>query len=267
METSDSESSDTIEMPESTSIPFFASVSIAMMGIGLMTSLVISAAGVLILVATIVQWSRIMADGVGEMEVPLVAPEHRAKTVQPSSRPVAHARPNHPQHRSIYPAKVHPYRLGLLAGLIGCGVMAAVAMLWSHLSGHEIWYPANLLASIVLTDLGRQPIADLAAYNQAGLIVASVLHVTISLLIGLAFSVLLPMLPRSPVAWGGIVIPLLWSAVVYGALSLLNPPLSRQIPWAWFVGAQAMFGLTVGGVISLGGRRRAEMVQSREESE
>lgn len=267
MEKLRSEMKEVITLPAPTAIPFFASVSIAMVGVGLMTSLFISAAGGVILLATIVHWSRVMGAGVGEIEVPLVPLEYRAKTVRPSDRKIAIPRPGHPKHRSVYPVMVHPYRIGLLAGLVACGVMAAVAMTWGQLSGHQVWYPINLLASIVLTDLGKQPIADLAAFNQTGLKVAAVIHISISLLVGLAFSVLLPMLPRSPVAWGGIVLPLLWSGVVYGALSLLNPQLSQRIPWIWFVAAQVVFGMTAGGVISFVGRSRTHKVQRAEEME
>lgn len=261
MEDSKSEVGEGIEMPEPTAIPFFAAISVAMMGVGLMTSLFISAAGVFILLVTIIYWSRIMNEGVGEMMVPLVSPEYRAKAVERSSRPIAAARPGHPNHRGVFPATVRPYRLGLLAGLVGCGVMAVLSMGWGWLSGHGMWYPVNLLASVVLKDLGRDSIADLSVYSQTGLMVASILHISISLLAGLAFSMLLPTLPWSPVLWGGIVIPLMWSAVVYGALSLFNPQLAPQIAWTWFVVVQVVFGLTVGGLISLGGRMGAKRAE------
>ena len=43
------------------------------------------------------------------------------------------------------------------------------------------------------------------------------IHVVMSLIIGLIYGVLLPTLPkiRKPLAWGALLMPLLWTAVSY----------------------------------------------------
>ena len=160
---------ETIEMPEPTAIPFFVSVAMAMMGVGIMTSLLISLAGLVILLAMIAKWSGIIAHGAGEIEVPLVPPDMRAKKVLPSTRKIAQAEVGHPSHRGVYPIRVRPYRHGLVAGAIGGCVMAVVAMTWGLFSGYGIWFPVNLLGSIILTDLGDQPIETLGVFHQQSL--------------------------------------------------------------------------------------------------
>ena len=104
--------------------------------------------------------------------------------------------------------------------------MPIPALLWSVAAGHGIWYPVNLLAAMV-THYEVQPTASVLEHTTAiGLSprcdprnpVAS---------FGLAFSLVLPRLPAipGPLAWGGLLMPLLWTAMSYGMMGVVNPVL------------------------------------------
>lgn len=44
--------------------------------------------------------------------------------------------------------------------------------------------------------------------------------------------------------------PLIWSAVLWALMNLLNPSLDEHISWPWFVACQLAFGLVGGYVIA-----------------
>ena len=81
-------------------------------------------------------------------------------------------------------------------------------------------------------------------------LVFALMHVTISLLMGLVYAALLPMLPGRPLVWGGIVAPLAWTGVTWSALGLLNPALDQHVSWPWFIASQIAFGLAAGYVVA-----------------
>jgi hypothetical protein len=57
------------------------------------------------------------------------------------------------------------------------------------------------------------------------------------------------------VAWGGLVLPLLWTGTSYGLMGVANPVLQERVSWAWFVVSQFVFGLVAAVVV-----HRSEMV-------
>jgi len=64
------------------------------------------------------------------------------------------------------------------------------------------------------------------------------------------FAVLLPMLPsRRAAFWGSLISPVLWTALVWATLKLVNPLLDTRIDWLWFIASQVAFGMTTGYVI------------------
>jgi hypothetical protein len=46
------------------------------------------------------------------------------------------------------------------------------------------------------------------------------------------------------------VAPLLWTAIIWASLGIVNPALNDRIHWGWFVASQIGFGLVAGIVIS-----------------
>ena len=72
-----------------------------------------------------------------------------------------------------------------------------------------------------------------------------------SLGFGLAYGILLPRLRPipGPLAWGGLVMPLLWTAVSYGLMGVVNPLLQERVDWPWFVVSQFVFGIVAAIVV------------------
>ena len=75
------------------------------------------------------------------------------------------------------------------------------------------------------------------------------MHAVLSLGFAVAFALLLPQLRPipSPFAWGGLLMPLLWTAVSYGLMGVVNPELQdnfqRLSSWPWFIVSQFVFGI------------------------
>src|SRR5262249_39678978 len=76
-------------------------------------------------------------------------------------------------------------------------------------------------------------------------------HGVISLLVGLLYAVLLPMLPsRFAAFWGSLLAPLLWTALISAMLRLINPALNERIDWIWFLASQVAYGMVTGYVVA-----------------
>jgi hypothetical protein len=63
--------------------------------------------------------------------------------------------------------------------------------------------------------------------------------------------VLLPTLPpiARPLAWGAVLMPLLWTAVSFLAVSFVNPVLREHVDWPWFIASQFVFGVAAALVV------------------
>jgi formate-dependent nitrite reductase membrane component NrfD len=128
--------------------------------------------------------------------------------------------------------------------------MAALAMLYGIVSGNGIWYPINLLAAGFFPASTTATMAQLSAFHLNVFLVAIPIHLLTSLLVGLLYGAMLPMLPHRPVLLGGFIAPLLWSGLIYGILGIVNPVLNQHIHWVWFVISQMGFGIVAGLVVS-----------------
>ena len=81
-------------------------------------------------------------------------------------------------------------------------------------------------------------------------LIAVAIHLITSLLVGLLYGAMLPMLPRRPILLGGLIAPLMWSGLIHGILGIVNPVLNQRIDWVWFVVSQMGFGIVAGVVVS-----------------
>jgi hypothetical protein len=125
------------------------------------------------------------------------------------------------------------------------------ALLWSLITGHGLWYPANLLAGLVLPGLSSQPPAELTQFHTNWLAAAIAVHLVMSLGFGLVYGLLLPTLPTfpGPLAWGGLLLPLLWTATSHSLMGVVNPILQQRVNWPWFVVSQFVFGVMTALVV------------------
>jgi hypothetical protein len=152
--------------------------------------------------------------------------------------------------RAWLPVEIHPISAGIKGGLAGSVAMAALAMLYGVFSGNGIWYPINLLAAGFMPAAMTDTTAELSAFHLKVFLIAVLIHVITSLLVGLLYGAVLPMLPRRPVILGGLIAPLVWTGLIYGILGIVNPVLNERIHWGWFVVSQMGFGIVAGLVVS-----------------
>jgi len=127
--------------------------------------------------------------------------------------------------------------------------MALLAVLYGLIGHKSIWYPINLLAAAGSAELSAMSYQQLLAFNGTGLVLASIIHLVASALVGLLYGVMLPIFPRRPLVVGGIIAPLLWSGLLYSAQDIINPALNARIDWPWFMAFQFVFGLVAGLVV------------------
>jgi hypothetical protein len=128
--------------------------------------------------------------------------------------------------------------------------MIVPAILYGLIRYHSIWYAVNLLGGAGVAGWSNPTTAEIMHFRLSALIAATIIHAAGSLLIGLLYGAMLPMLPRHPMLLGGILAPVLWTGVLHSSLPLINPYLAARIDWAWFVVSQVTFGLVAGWVVS-----------------
>ena len=82
---------------------------------------------------------------------------------------------------------------------------------------------------MVLPGVDRMTVADLEGFRPALLVVGIVIHAINSAVFGLIYGVLLPTLPPlpRPLAWGGLLMPMLWTALSFGLMGVVNPLLEQ----------------------------------------
>jgi hypothetical protein len=241
---------DHVNLPAPTAWPFVTAFGLTLLAAGVVTQAVISVVGLILAVRGALGWFRDVLP-VERHELVRVRPlEERARLITPARYAVEHLRPGVAGHRVRIPAEIHPYSSGIKGGIVGGLAMAIVACLYGVIAYRSIWYPINLLAAAAMPSLAQADLAQLTAFNGTAFIVALISHGVLSILVGLLFAVLLPMLPsRRAAFWGSLISPLLWSALIWATLRLINPALNARIDWIWFIVSQIAFGLATGYVV------------------
>ena len=245
-----------VELPAPTVWPIVFAFGITLLFAGVLTSVWVSLVGVVLSLAGSIGWFREVLPQERHEIVP-VEPE----VVETRGVPVEVARMQiDPEiKRTRIPVEIYPYSAGIMGGLAGSVAMALLACLYGLLSHQSIWYPINLLASIVYAESTRLPMAYLTAFHPALLMVAALIHIVASVLVGLLYGVMLPMFPRRPILLGGLIAPLMWSGLLYTSLGVINPLMDKLIDWKWFVASQIGFGIVAGLVVV-----RQERVRTRQ---
>ncbi|MGA8656281.1 MAG: hypothetical protein WB586_09040 [Chthoniobacterales bacterium] len=238
-----------VDLPIPTAWPITAALGITLIALGLVTSLFISLVGFLMGLLGAVGWFRDVFPVPKHLLVPLVEQELRAAPVKTSQRQVNQLK-GEALHRAYYPIRVHRYSSGIFGGLAGGAAMAILAMLYGQVVQHSIWYPINLLAAAGVPSLATANLETLREFSASGFFVAVISHGAISILVGLLYTVLLPMLPaRYEWFWGGIMVPLIWTGLMFPLFNFINPALAARVDWLWFVICQVSFGVVGGFVV------------------
>jgi len=237
---------DTIKVPASTAWPIVLAFGITLLFAGLVTSEAVSILGAIIAVAGAVGWFR---DVLPQEAHESVAAVQQVPGVTTMRREVARIEIARELRRAWLPVEVHPISAGVKGGLAGSIAMALLAMLYGVLHQKSVWYPINLLAAGFFPVMAETT-ADLAAFHLSAFLIALLIHVITSLLVGLVYGATLPMLSRRPILLGGVIAPLVWSGLIHSILGIINPVLNQRIDWLWFVASQVGFGIVAGIVVS-----------------
>ena len=245
-----------LEVPAPTPWPLVLAFGSTLLFAGLLTSVAVSALGAILTAAGWVGWfSQVLPHE--QFEIVPVAPE--TAPIVTERREVVRMEIAPEMHRARLPIEIYPVSAGIKGGLAGSVAMAVLASLYGVLTHGSIWYPINLLASVVYADSLHLPMQQLTSFQPPLLVVATALHLVTSVLVGLVYGVMLPMFPRRPILLGGFLAPLMWSGLLYTSLGIINPLLNQRIDWRWFVASQIGFGVVAGLVVV-----RQERVRTRQ---
>jgi len=238
---------DTVEVPASTPWPIVLAFGITLLFAGLVTSEAVSVLGGAVAIAGAVGWFRdvLPSEAHETVQVALQAP-----AITTMRHEVARMEIEHELRRAWLPVEIYPISAGIKGGLAGSVAMAVLAMLYGVLSQTSIWYPINLLAAGFFPAATTGTTAEIAAFHLRAFLIAVPIHLITSLLVGLLYGAMLPMLPRRPILLGGFIAPLLWSGLIHSILGIVNPVLNQRIDWLWFVASQVGFGIVAGLVVS-----------------
>ena len=180
-----------IELPAPTAWPIVLAFGVALVFAGLATSEILTWIGALLALAGVVGWfKQVLPHPAHERVVPSLE-VFQASTSRREIERVAVAAAD--LVRVTLPLELYPVSAGILGGLAGGFAMAVLAVLYGLLSGHGIWYPINLLAAGFFPSAS---IAELSAFHPSAFAVAVAIHLTTSLLVGVLYGAMLPMLSR-----------------------------------------------------------------------
>ncbi len=234
-----------IEVPAPTAWPFLLSFGCTLLFAGLVTSVSVSFLGAVLSLVGCIGWFREVFPYEHEETVPVVPQDIRITT----ERRVVERVSVPAYQRAWLPVHTYPISAGVKGGLAGSVAMAVLACAYGVLKAGSIWYPINLLAAAVYAESLKLGPAQLYSFHADSFAIALGIHAVVSTLVGLLYGAMLPMFPRRPIVLGGLIAPVLWSALIYTMLGLLNPTLESHINWYWFVASQVGFGIVAGLVV------------------
>lgn len=235
-----------IQLPAPTAWPLVLAFGLALVFASLVTNVGLGVLGCAFAISGCIGWFR--------QVLPLE--QHEQVIVPTETIPVVTARRRVARieltetHRARLPLETYSLLSGVKGGIAGGIAMIIPALLYGWLSHRSIWYPVNLLGGAGVGAWKHATTADIARFHWNGLIAATIIHAATSVLVGLLYGALLPILPRRPILLGGIVAPLLWTGLLYSTLGIINPFLGERIQWGWFIVSQIAFGLVAGLVVS-----------------
>ncbi len=240
----------TIDLPTPTAWPIMTAFGLLLLFAGMVTNFAVSVIGVLVGLSGAIGWCKDVFPHPKHEPVPVRPPSEGPAPIQTASQAVQVLKIGNVPHRARIPIEVHPYMAGVFGGIVGAVVMAVLACVWGLWKYGSIWYPINLLAAAGVPSLAQASMETLRAFSLTGIIVGSIAHITLSIMVGLLYAALLPMLPRKlEWLWGGIVTPLMWSGLIFASMRFVDPKLAAGVDWFWFIICQVAFGAVCGFIV------------------
>lgn len=245
LHTTEAPHGETVHLPASTHWPIVLAFGCTMGVAGLVTNIWITGFGILLALFGCVGWFRDVLPQESHEDIPVVVqPVEIASTRRSVER--LHI---HPEHRAHLPIETYPILSGIKGGIAGGIAMIFPAILYGLIAHHSIWYPVNLLGGAGATP--RQITeAQLASFQWDWFLTAIVIQAVVSILVGLLYGAMMPMLPRHPVLLGGILAPFLWTGLIHASMGIINPALDAHISWPWFLVSQLTYGIVAGFVVA-----------------
>ncbi len=242
----DQHKNEVVELPAPTAWPIVLALGLTLAFAGLVTNPGISILGAVLIVAGCVGWFREVLPHQRHIAEPVKAEKFEFTTTRTK---IARIQVDE-THRARLPVHTPSVTAGVKGGIAGGAAMIVPALLYGLIRYHSIWYAVNLLGGAGVAGWTNPTFDEITHFRLSALITAAIIHAAGSLLVGLLYGAMLPMLPRHPVLLGGIIAPLLWTGVLHATLGLINPYLSARIDWWWFVASQVTFGLVAGLVVA-----------------
>jgi hypothetical protein len=237
-----------IEVPAPTAWPIVLAFGLTLVFAGMVTAASVSILGAVLAVAGAVGWFREVLPVESHEWEPVVQEEIAIETSRESVERIA---PGRTLPRAWLPVEIYPISAGIKGGLAGGAAMALLAALYGILSGNGIWYPMTLLVAGSSPSIATETARQMGTFNLHIFLLAVPVHLLMSLMVGLLYGAMLPMIPRRPILLGGLVAPLLWTGLIYGVLAFINPVMNQRIDWRWFVLSQIGFGIVAGLVVAV----------------
>ena len=181
-----------IELPAPTAWPIVLAFGFTLVFAGLVTNASVSVLGAILMVAGCVGWFRDVLPHERHESVPVVEKVPAVVTRRPQVARVQWM--TQELHRARLPLEIYPISAGVKGGLAGSVAMAVLAVLYGIISGHGVWYPINLLSAGFFP--ARTTLEQIAVFHWDALVIAAVIHLLCSLLVGLLYGATLPMFPR-----------------------------------------------------------------------
>lgn len=187
-----------LELPAPTAWPIVLAFGFTLLFAGLLTNVSVTLLGGVLALAGCVGWFREVFPHEHE-ELVRVLPEDVSVTT--SRRLVERFPLAEEQVRAWLPLETYPVSAGLKGGLAGGVAMAVLACTYGLLSVGSIWYPVNLLGAVVYSQSELPSASQLNSFHAGIFLIAVILHLTGSTLVGLLYGAMLPMVPRHPSSW------------------------------------------------------------------
>src|SRR5262249_33286770 len=151
-----------IELPAPTAWPMVLATGVALMFAGLLTSVSVSVLGVVLALAGCVGWFGEVLPHPHEVVLTVVPDVVRVTTER---REVERLPVAAEQVRAWLPVHTYPISAGVKGGWAGSVAMAALACAYGVLKVGSLWYPINLLASVVYAQSVKLTPAELPNFH------------------------------------------------------------------------------------------------------
>src|SRR6202161_1808375 len=227
-------SDEVAHLPAPTAWPLVLALGLTFGFAGLVTNAGISILGGVLIVAGCFGWFGQVWPHAQHIAVPVKVQKFHYTSVRTKVARIAVDE----SHRARLPVHTPSVMAGVKGGIAGGAAMIVPAVLYGLIRYHSILYSVNLLGGAGVAEWTNPTFAEILHFRLSALITATIIHAAGSLLIGLLYGAMLPMLPRHPILLGGIIAPVLWTGVLHSSLPLINPFFACHIGRGWFVGSQ-----------------------------